>query len=181
MDYDPVKLDLDELYDKNHEIYLEKCLIYNKIIESIHNKIRSSSRENKKYCWYEIPRVVLGTPKYIFTECVSYVLYELTQNNFLVRFVYPNNLFIVWSHWVPSYLRHELNKKHNIKINEYGKIIQDNEIESITNDNIENDTKSSKSNEIIDKQSKKTYRPTETYKPNSVYDEEILNKLAERL
>lgn len=180
MNYEPEKLDLDELYSKNQEIYIEKCLIYNKVIESVHNKIKNSAREKKTYCWYEIPRVVLGQPKYDFKECISYVLYELTQNNFLVRYIYPNKIFIVWKHWVPSYLRAELNNKHKIKINEYGKIIEDVDSDSNTNDDdiLENNIKTT---ELSDKQNKKPYRPTKTYRPSGVYDDEILNKLAEKL
>ena len=60
------KFDLDELYEKKHAHDLATRNLYNKILNRIQNKIRTQSRLHKdfQYCWYLIPEMMIGVPKY---------------------------------------------------------------------------------------------------------------------
>ena len=58
------KLNLDELYEKNNTIYVN--LVFNKILNRIHHKIKLTSRQklDEQYCWFVVTETMIGIPKY---------------------------------------------------------------------------------------------------------------------
>ena len=88
---------------------------------------------DEHFCWFVVPEVIIGVPKYDQGSCIAYILDKLKENKFQVRYIHPNTLFISWNHWVPSYVRTELKKKTGIAIDEFGKKINE-DTKSITND-----------------------------------------------
>jgi|LakMenEpi03Aug12_release.lakeMendotaPanAssembly.Ray.scaffolds.fasta_scaffold671332_1 hypothetical protein len=181
------KLNIDELYEKKRQHDLTQLALFNKLLNRIHVRIKTVSRQSKdeQFCWYVVPEVIIGVPKYDQASCIAYLIDKLKTNGFNVRYIHPNGLFISWMHWVPSYVRSELKKKTGIVINEYGEKI--NETEENNNKQIEgpvdpNDLmfniKTSDSN-IKGKQPKKEYTPINSYKPsgNLVYTDDLLSKI----
>tara|TARA_B100000902_G_scaffold399251_1_gene469257 strand:+ start:858 stop:1469 length:612 start_codon:yes stop_codon:yes gene_type:complete len=182
------KINIDELYEKKQQHDMFTLGSYNKILSRIHNKIKYTSRQylDNNYCWYVIPEVLLGIPKYDHRECISYVIDKLQENNFVVRYIHPNLVFISWNHWIPSYVRSELKKKTGIVVDGNGKKLNDNNNKNSSilkneNDNIIfNVNKSNK--EIVSKDLKKNstyYKDINTYKPQGkfIYNDELLKKL----
>jgi hypothetical protein len=179
-----LKLNLDELYEKKQKQDLNTLNSYNKILVRIHNKIKYISKQliNDNCCWYLMPELLLGVPKYDFKDCTAYVIEKLRENGFIVRYTHPNLLFISWKHWIPTYVRNEIKKKTGNNINEYGNIIQQ---KSDTNISTHNDDKNINnilfSNNKLDKQKdpKKDYKDINSYKPsgNLIYNNNILEKL----
>jgi len=183
------KLNIDELYEKKRNQDLNKLALFNKILNRIHVKIKSVSRQkiDEQFCWYLVPEIIIGVPKYDQAACIAYLMDKLKKSGFNVRYIHPNMLFISWIHWVPSYVRSELKKKTGISVDEYGnKIVENNEedgfVKSITNQpsdpndyilNIKSNDNDSKNKQ------KKEYTPIKSYKPlgNLVYDDDILNKI----
>ena len=51
-------------------------------------------------CWYVIPEVMLGVPRYDVSECTRYLLDTLERNGFCVRYTHPNLLFVSWAHYL---------------------------------------------------------------------------------
>ena len=87
----------------------------------------SKQRIDEQFCWFVVPEMIIGVPKYDQGSCIAYLIDKLKNNGFNTRYIHPNTLFISWQHWVPSYVRTELKKKTGIVINEYGeKISEDN-------------------------------------------------------
>lgn len=190
------KINIDELYEKKRQYDLSKLELFNKILNRVHVRIKTTSRQkiDENFCWFIVPEIIIGVPKYDQAACIAYLMDKLKDNGFNIRYVHPNALFISWIHWVPSYVRSELKKKTGIVINEYGeKINQDEEDTSnstvggvkllpydISNSNNEllklTNVKepSSKNNSNLNK---KNYTPIKSYKPsgNLVYDDEVLN------
>ena len=121
------KINLEELYDKKKTYDLSKLSIYNKILNRIHEKIKITSRQkiDAQFCWFVIPEIMLGVASYDRSSCISYILEELTNNDFVVRYTHPNLIFISWKHYVPSYIRNEFKKKTGIVIDEHGNRIQE--------------------------------------------------------
>ena len=119
------KLNLDELFEKKQIHDLATTKNYNAILNRIHNKIKLTSRQqiDTHYCWFIIPEVMIGVPKYDIATCISYVIGKLQENGFNVRYTHPNLLLISWQHWVPSYVRTEIQKKTGIEIDGYGNIV----------------------------------------------------------
>ena len=186
------KINIDELYEKKRQQDLNKLSLFNKLLNRIHVKIKTISRQkaNEQFCWFLVPETILGVPKYDQGACIAYLMDKLKNSGFNIRYIHPNLLFISWLHWVPSYIRNEIKKKTGIKINEYGEKIE--EIDEDGNIKMISDIPSDP-NEYLLKQNensegkkgklqKKEYTPIKSYKPsgNLVYDDDILNKIEDK-
>jgi hypothetical protein len=180
------KLNIDELYEKKRQQDLNKLALFNKILNRVHVRIRTTSRQkaDEQFCWFLVPETILGVPKYDQASCIAYLMDKLKNSGFNIRYVHPNLLFISWLHWIPQYVRTEIKNKTGIKINEYGQKIEEEEDEHgnkmITNNPSDpNDYLLKQNDSQKDKLQKKEYTPIKTYKPsgNLVYDDDILNKI----
>jgi len=181
------KLNIDELYEKKRQQDLNKLALFNKLLNRIHVKIKTVSRQkiDEQFCWFLVPETIIGVPKYDQGACIAYLIDKLKSNGFNIRYIHPNMLFISWLHWVPSYVRTELKKKTGIIVDEYGNKVEENleensELKMITNPSDPNDyILNAKSQDPKLKQQKKEYTPIKSYKPsgNLIYDDELLNKI----
>ena len=182
------KINIDELYEKKRQQDLNKLALFNKLLNRVHVKIKTTSRQkvDEQFCWFLVPETILGVPKYDQGACIAYLMEKLKTSGFNVRYVHPNLLFISWIHWIPQYVRTEVKKKTGIKINEYGQKIEDEEDEDSEGKNLltnepsnPNDYLLKQNDPLKGKQQKKEYTPIKTYKPsgNLVYDDDILNKI----
>jgi len=183
------KINIDELYEKKRQQDLNKLALFNKILNRVHIRIRTTSRQkvDEQFCWFLVPETILGVPKYDQGACIAYLMDKLKTSGFNVRYNHPNLLFISWMHWIPQYIRTEIKKKTGIKINEYGQKLEDDEDvdgqkmlsgEIYPSDPNEYLLKNDPEGKKV-KQQKKEYTPIKTYKPsgNLVYDDDILNKI----
>jgi hypothetical protein len=185
------KLNIDELYEKKRQYDLNKLALFNKILNRIHVRIKTTSRQktDEQFCWFVVPEVIIGVPKYDQASCIAYLIDKLKINQFNVRYIHPNTLFISWIHWVPSYVRNELKKKTGIIVNEYGLRVDETDDNTNNTNKISFETKNP--NDFIlnlkpqdnqsekGKQTKKDYTPIASYKPlgNLIYGEDLLNKI----
>ena len=154
------KINIDELYDYKKNNDLNKLALFQKVLNRVHVRIKTTSKQkkNEHFCWYVIPEVMIGVPKYDQAECIAYIMDKLQENGFLVRYFHPNIILITWNHWVPSYVRTELKKKTGIVINEYGEKIDEN-----------NDSGFSQNNDLVlnvkENKNSKKFTPINSYKP----------------
>ena len=181
------KISIDDLYEKKRQYDLNKLALFNKILNRIHVKIKTTSRQkmDEQFCWFVVPEMIIGVPRYDQGACIAYIIDKLKENGFNVRYIHPNTLFISWLHWVPSYVRTELKKKTGIVINEYGEKVgkeEDSSQETMTvsfkgtNQPLKKDFDLKNTNEFMlkgltnsnedKKQSKKNYTPIQTYQPS---------------
>jgi hypothetical protein len=186
------KLNIDELYEKKRQQDLSKLALYNKILNRIHVRIRTVSRQrtDEHFCWFVVPEVIIGVPRYDQGACIAYLIDKLKDNGFHIRYIHPNTLFISWLHWVPSYVRSELKKKTGIIVNEYGvKLDENGNAESnhkLIDDTNPNDfmfnVKQPQDKNGNNVKPKKEYTPIQSYRPlgNLVYDDELLSKLGDK-
>ena len=186
------KLNIDDLYEKKRQQELNKLALFNKILNRIHVKIKTVSRQkvDEQFCWFLVPETIIGVPKYDQGACIAFLIDKLKINGFITRYIHPNVLFISWMHFVPSYVRTELKKKTGIMIDEYGKKIEENEVDGnikmVTNIPVDpneymlNNRNPDSTQKTKD--SKKEYTPINSYKPsgNLVYDDELLNRIKDK-
>ena len=185
-----IKINMDELYIKKQQQDLNVLNNYNKILTRIHNKIKYVSKQliNDQCCWYIMPEVLIGVPKYNHNDCSAYVIEKLRENGFIIRYIHPNLLFISWKHWVPTYVRNEIKNKTGKIVDEYGNIKPDNN--TVTFDNkTSNSNKDDNINNIIfnnknkasssSYKNEKDYKDVKSYKPSGglVYSNNLLKKL----
>ena len=185
------KINIDELYEKKRQHDLNKLSLFNKILNRVHVKIKTVSRQkvDEQTCWFLVPETILGVPKYDQGACIAYLMEKLKTSGFNVRYIHPNLLFISWLHWVPSYIRNEFKKKTGILVNEYGQRIEEDDEDPegkrmIANNPSDPNDYLLKSNDIQKgRQQKKEYTPIKNYKPsgNLLYGDDILNKIEDKL
>ena len=181
------KINIDDLYERKRQYDMNKLELYNKILNRIHVRIKTTSRQkvDEQFCWFVVPEVIIGVPKYDQGSCIAYLIDKLRENGFNVKYIHPNTLFISWLHWVPSYVRTELKKKTGIIVDEYGNKVQDEE-ENDNNQKI-NHMFNMKETKVTVKgntqKEKKLFTPIQSYKPqgNLVYDDKLLNILEEKI
>jgi hypothetical protein len=182
------KLNIDELYEKKRQYDLKQLELFNKLLNRIHVKIKTTSRQklDGQFCWFLVPEVIIGVPKYDQGACIAYLMDKLKVNGFNLKYVHPNTLFISWMHWVPSYVRTELKKKTGIVVNEYGQKIDENgnETKQITDSNNPNESMFNlkNTNQTLSKKDNKNYTPIKSYKPsgNLVYNDDLLNTIEDK-
>ena len=184
------KINIDELYEKKRQHDVGKLELFNKILNRIHVRIRTTSRQklDEQFCWFVVPEVIIGVPKYDQGACIAYIVDKLKTNGFQVKYIHPNTLLISWLHWVPSYVRNELKNKTGIVVNEYGEKLNDNDNDNNNNDNSLPPLQSRVTSETAHPSTKtplpgKNYTPITSYKPlgNLVYANDLLNKLENKI
>ena len=178
------KINIDELFDKKQKYDLNTLELYNKLLNRIHVRIKTTSKQKKdeQYCWYVVPEMIIGVPKYDQPACIAYLIGKLRENQFNVRYIHPNTLFILWNHWVPSYVRTELKNKTGVIVDEFGNKKDDGEPKSLNN--IFNGITHTNSVALANtNKSGKVFTPINTYKPqgNLIYNDELLHKLYNKL
>jgi hypothetical protein len=195
------KINLEELYDKKKTYDLSKLSVYNKILNRIHEKIKITSRQkvDTQFCWYVIPEIILGVASYDRASCISYILEELTNNGFVVRYTHPNLILISWKHYIPSYVRTEFKKKTGIIIDEHGNRVD--ELDEYGNPvppsqamhtplsgntldpfNMGLTRKINPKNTADNTTNKKEFKPINDYKPtgNLIYGKEFFKKIEDK-
>lgn len=140
-------------------------------------KTTSNQKLDNTNCWFVVPEIIIGVPKYDQAGCIAYIIDKLKENQFNVKYIHPNLLFISWQHWVPSYIRTEIKKKTGVVINEVGERLEDvGKSPADINAIVLNGSKSITTKDIkLDKNSK--FTPITAYKPagNLIYDQDLLN------
>ena len=95
-----------ELFEKRKTRDASRLKAYNQILEQIHGRILSASRNaTDPYIMYTVPPFILGLPRLDLEDCIIYVVYQLRQQSYIIRYTYPNLLFISWAHHEKEYLQ----------------------------------------------------------------------------
>ena len=103
---DPPLLRVSELYKRRQAKDAARLRAYNQILDTVHHRIRVQGNLPNSPCslLYTIPPFVLGLPKIDLEDCVVYLVFQLRQSGFEVRYSYPNILAISWMHHERSYI-----------------------------------------------------------------------------
>jgi hypothetical protein len=181
------KINIDDLYERKRTYDINKLKLFQKILNRIHVKIKTCSRQtiNEKFCWFLVPETIIGVPRYDQAGCIAYLIDNLQENGFRVKYIHPNLLLISWHHWVPSYVRNEIKKKTGLELNEYGEVIKNNNEEE-TDEETKNDVITNNNTRINsgnNNRNNKKYTPINNYKPSGklVYNEDLLNRIEEKI
>ena len=183
--HETMKINLDDLYEKKQQQDLNTLALYNRVLGRIHNRIKTISRQQTKeqFCWYLMPETIIGVPKYDHGACTAYVIDQLKDNGFVVKYTHPNLLLISWASWCPAYVRSEIKKKTGLAVDSAGnKVDKEDKPDSISDNPNElmfhrNGGNGAKNNE----KNGKVYTPIDTYKPSGlIYNENLLRKIEDK-
>lgn len=99
----------NDLYERRRARDAARLKAYNKLLEQIYHRIRVVSKlpTHPTDLIYTIPPFILGIPRLDLEDCVVYLVYQLRNSGFEVRFTYPNMLFISWKHHEKEYVVNE--------------------------------------------------------------------------
>jgi hypothetical protein len=179
------KLNIDDLYEKKRQHDVHQLDLFNKILNRIHVRIKTTSKQktDEQFCWFLVPEMIIGVPKYDQAACIAYVIDKLKTNGFNVRYIHPNTLFISWGHWVPSYVRTELKKQTGIVVNELGARVDEETNRTKFMNNFDSPNEVIQTPEKIMKLNTKEYTPIKSYKPagNLIYNDSMLNRIEEKI
>ena len=189
--HETTKLNLDELYERKQQQDLNTLALYNRVLGRIHNRIKTVSRQQTKeqYCWYLIPETIIGVPKYDHGACTAYLIDQLRENGFVVKYTHPNLLLISWANWCPAYVRSEIKKKTGLIVDSAGNKV-DKDGDGGGNGNSVNNYNDNP-NELMfhrgnggsknDLKNSKVYTPINTYKHSGlIYNENLLRKIEDK-
>jgi hypothetical protein len=169
------KINIDDLYDTIKRTDQNTLISYNKILKRIHTRIKTTAKQknDSQCCWYIVPEILIGIPKYDVGSCIAYLIDKLKDNEFKVSYTHPNLLFISWNHWIPDYVRDKIKKDTGVEVNGSGVLIKkkdNNNTLLLTN-----------KNESIDLT--KEYKSINTYKPSGslIYNNDLMKKIQDKL
>jgi hypothetical protein len=174
------KLNLDELYERKQQQDLNTLALYNRVLARVHARIKTVSRQQTKeqFCWYIMPETIIGVPKYDYGACTAYVIDQLRENGFIVKYTHPNLLLISWASWCPSYVRNEIKKKTGIVIDGTGNRLVKNDGDKPDVNENPNELMFHRKGADNSKPPAKEYKPIDTYKPSGlIYNENLLRKI----
>jgi hypothetical protein len=185
------KISLDELYDRKREVEINRMNIYRKILNRVHNKIKTISRQKcETQLFYVVPEFIFGVPKYNVNTCISYVVEKLEENGFLVKYTHPNLLFISWGHYIPSYKREQIKKETGVSVDGFGNIVKKKsdknrmKIEQLNSNDPKNLllNMSNKNEDNINGSGnkKKEFKNISNYKPSGIYNLDLLQKIKDK-
>lgn len=178
------KINIDDLYNKTQQRDLKQLSIFNKILNRIHNKIKTTTRGQRKdtHVWFAVPEYIFGEPIYNQGDCIGHLVVKLEENGFHVQYMHPNTLFISWANWIPSYIRNEVKKQTGKVLDEKGNIIRDLKAEGEAEEQDMNSRLFNDKNNPLQK-NKKEYTPLDQYKPtgNLVYNQDMFDKIDKKM
>jgi hypothetical protein len=187
------KISLDELYDRKREVEINRMNIYRKILNRVHNKIKTVSRQKcETQLFYVIPEFIFGVPKYNVNTCISYIVEKLEENGFLVKYTHPNLLFISWGHYIPAYKREQIKKETGVSVDGFGNIVKKKNNSERNNNDLNLDPSDPKSLMMSlsnknhnnksggNSQQKKDYKSIDTYKPSGIYNLDLLQRIKDK-
>lgn len=163
------KINIDDLYESKKQKDLNKLALFQKILNRVHVRIKTTSKQklNEPFCWFVVPEVMIGVPRYDQAECIAYLMDKLQDNGFKSRYIHPNTLLISWQHWVPSYVRTELKKRTGIVINEFGEKMDEHNDDNPSQIQLHDNTQNI--NSLLLNKDKNTSKPIKKYTPIDSY------------
>ena len=100
------RLEPKDLYEKRVRRDHARLRAYNTLLEQIYHRVYAASQVNgnTSSLFYTVPPFLLGLPKLDMEDCIVYLVWQLRDAKFEVRFTWPNLLFISWRHHESEYL-----------------------------------------------------------------------------
>lgn len=75
----------------------EKVATYETITAMCQKLIVKYAKHEKYRCFFAVPEFILGTPLYNLNAAIIYLMNKLSKNGYLVKYYFPNYLYISWS------------------------------------------------------------------------------------
>lgn len=103
------RLEPKHLFERRQRRDAARLKAYNTLLEQIYHKIYTCSQlaGHPPDILFHVPPFIFGLPKMDMEDCIVYLVYQLREAKFQVRFSWPNLLHISWKHHESDYFRNE--------------------------------------------------------------------------
>jgi len=97
------------LFEKRVSRDAARLRAYEQILKQIQVRIRTTAElpGTPNYLLYTVPPFILGLPAIDLQDCIVYIVHQLRTSGFMIRFTYPNLLYISWAHYEQEYMREQ--------------------------------------------------------------------------
>jgi hypothetical protein len=169
------QINIDELYEKEQKRNQKLLSTFNKILNRIHKRIHTVARQKyaDKHIFFLVPEFILGEPNYDKSHCIAFLVSQLEENEFTVRYIHPNTLFVSWEKYVPSFIRDQVKQKTGVEIDTRGQVVKQEDPSEEETVDLPNKPKLKE----VKKQTQ--FKSTEVYKPTGqfVYGSDLFDAM----
>ena len=89
-------LNINNLYETMWERNMKRYEKFDDILKKVHNRIKYNAKNEKTYCFFQIPEFIIGVPLYNIEDLKNYLMDSLKKDGFKLIYIDPNWLFITW-------------------------------------------------------------------------------------
>ena len=90
-------INIDDLHQKRNNKIDKRKKSYEEVLRRCHYRIKiTSETENYYFCFYTVPTYIYGIPLYDQTSCLLFIINNLIENGFDVKYTHPNLIYISW-------------------------------------------------------------------------------------
>ena len=85
-----------EIHKRQRQKEIRKLGLYKKILNRCFYKIRLAVEKDQLFCFFQLPEYVSGSPLYNMTDCLFFMLNELSKKGFHCKYCHPLQIYITW-------------------------------------------------------------------------------------
>lgn len=89
-------LNINSLYETMYEKNIKRYQKFDDILKRLHNRIKYHARNEKTFCFFQIPEFIIGVPLYNINDLKEYLIQSLQKDGFEYMYIEPNWLFVTW-------------------------------------------------------------------------------------
>jgi hypothetical protein len=89
-------LNINSLYEKMYEKNIKRYQKFDDILKRLHNRIKYHAKNEKTFCFFQIPEFIIGVPLYNINDLKEYLIQSLQKDGFEYMYIEPNWLFVTW-------------------------------------------------------------------------------------
>jgi hypothetical protein len=89
-------LNINSLYETMYSRNLKRYQKFDDILKKLHNRVTYHAKNEKTYCFFQIPEFIIGVPLYNIDDLKEYLIKSLQKDGFKYMYIDPNWLFVSW-------------------------------------------------------------------------------------
>ena len=90
------QINIYDLYVGINERKKKKTKCFIEVLHKLHKKIQKVADKEKYRLYYDVPEFLIGLPSYDLNNCIAFLMKELRNNGFLVKYYFPKILYVSW-------------------------------------------------------------------------------------
>ena len=91
-----VRVNIKDIYRDMYDRKSKRVKIYDEILKRCQRRIVDMAKRDLYCMLFDVPEFVLTMPTYDLKTCIVYLIRNLRENGFYIRYYYPKILFVSW-------------------------------------------------------------------------------------